>query len=274
MRTTMTVLVACVALAAAGACSKKKPAPTEGSGSTTGSNTAGSDTAGSGSGTAGSGSGEGSNAMAGSGSDMAGSGSGGEQSMQHMAGNCPSTVLGSASKVEVKGKNVVLTISATDKDAIAAIQKRTAALIKDKAAAKTGGAEHDQKGSQGGGKGLCPVFWEDGGKATAKNDAKGATITITPKDKPDDLKATIEDRIKKSDEWVKDHIKEGDKGNQGGVGGGGGEHGSTHSGSGDGKGKERKGSDGKGGGGGTGGGGGKGTGGGDGGGKGSGGGGW
>jgi hypothetical protein len=261
MRTTMTVLVACLALAATGACKKKKDAGS-GSGSGSGSAMAGSGSD-SGSGSDMAGSGSGSDTMAGSGSDMAGSGSGSDagEAMQHMAGNCPSTVLGASTKVELKGKAVVLTISATDKDAIASIQKRTEELLKDKSSAKQGDA-HDRKGSQGGGKGLCPVFWEEGGKAVAKNDKSGTVVTITPKDKPEDLKATIDDRIKKTEDWVKEHIKPGEEKNQGGVGGGGGEHGSTHSGSGDGKGKERKGGDGGGGGGGTGGGGGKGTGGG------------
>ena len=198
---------------------------------------------------AGSGSGSGSDA-AGSGSDTAagsGSGAGGETTMQHGAGKCPSTVLGAETKVEVKGKDVVLTITATDKDAIAAIQKRAEDLVKEKQDAP-GGTVHDQKGSQGGGKGLCPVFWEEGGTAVAKKDAKGATVTITPKDNPDALKTTIEGRITKANEWVKANIKPGDAGNKGAVGGGSGDHGSDHSGSGDGKGKERKGGDGKGGG--------------------------
>jgi len=208
---------------------------------------------------AGSGSGPDTAAGSGSGSDTAagsGSASATETAMQHGAGRCPSTVLGAETKVEVKGKDVVLTITAGDKDAIAAIQKRAEDLVKEKQDAP-GGTVHDQKGSQGGGKGICPVFWEDGGKAVAKKDAKGATITITPKDKPEALKATIDGRIAKANEWVKSNIKPGDAGNKGAVGGGSGEHGSDHSGKGDGKGK-----DGKGGGAGTGGGGGSGTGGG------------
>jgi hypothetical protein len=219
--------------------------------------------------------GVGSGSAAGSGSQQAGSGSGSdtaagsgsgsatptETAMQHGAGRCPSTVLGSETKVEVKGKDVVLTITATDKDAIAAIQRRAEDLVKEKQDAP-GGAVHDQKGSQGGSKGICPVFWEDGGKAAFKKDDKGAVVTITPKDKPEALKATIDGRIAKSAEWVKANVKPGDAGNKGAVGGGSGDHGSDHSGSGDGKGKERKGGDGKGSGAGTGGGGGAGTGGG------------
>ena len=199
---------------------------------------------------------------AGSGSDMAGSGSGagaGDQ-MAHHAGNCPSTVLGSTTTATVKGKDVVLTISATDKDAIAAIQRRTESLVKEKADDATAGSAHDQKGTHGGGMGLCPVFYGEGGKATSKKEAKGVTITITPKDKPDELKKEIDARITKAADWVKANVKAGDQGNQGGVGGGKGEHGSDHKGQGDGKGKERKGGSGSGAG--TGGGGGAGTGGG------------
>ena len=202
--------------------------------------------------------------MAGSGSDTmgsAGSGSGGEQAMSNMAGNCPSTVLGSTTKAEVKGKNIVLTITATDKDAIAAIQTRTAALLKEKAAAGGGkGSAHDQKGTVGGGKGICPVHFGEGGKGASKKDAKGVVITITTGDAAA-LKTTIDERITKAADWVKDHVKDGDKGNTGGVGGGKGGHGQNHSGEGDSKGKDRKG-DGKGDGKGTGGGKGDGTGGG------------
>lgn len=228
-----------------------------GSGSATGSGSA----ANTGSGGAGSGS----DMAAGSGSAATGSGAGsGSDSavtMQHGAGNCPSAVLGAQTKAEVKGKDVVLTISSTDKDAIAAIQKRTEELLKEKADGATSGMVHDQKGSHGGATGMCPVYWPEGGKATSKKDAKGAIVTITPKDHPEDLKKTIDARIEKTAAWVKDNIKPGDQGNKGGVGGGKGEHGSTHSGQGDGKGKERKGG-GTGGGAGTGGGGQKGTGGG------------
>lgn len=241
-----------LALASTTACKKKpkeQPAPAATPDAAT---MAGSDNMGS--------AGSGSDMMgsAGSGSD-AGSGSGGEQAMSNQAGNCPSTVFGATTTAEVKGKDVVLTISATDKDAIAAIQTRTAALLKEKADGSKGSA-HDQKGTVGGGKGICPVHFGDGGKGTSKKDAKGVVITITTADAAA-LKTTIDERITKAADWVKANVKEGDKGNTGGVGGGKGGHGQNHSGEGDSKGKERK-NDGKGGGAGTGGGGGKGTGGG------------
>lgn len=276
MRIAITLLAVSLALTATTGCKKKKKeggdvGPASGSqmmGSDKGSSMtgSGSDMAGSGSGSSMAGSGS---DMAGSGSDMAGSGSqagagsgsGGDDKMPHNAGNCPSTVLGATTTVATKGKDVVLTITSQDKDAIATIQRRAEDLLKEKADGAKSDA-HDQKGSHGGGSGICPVFWEEGGKATSKKDAKGVIITITPKDKPDDLKKTIEDRIKKADEWVKENIKAGDAGNTGGVGGGKGDHGGNHSGSGDGKGKERAGGDGSGGGKGTGGGGSKGTGGG------------
>ncbi|MDQ3365909.1 MAG: hypothetical protein M3680_10830 [Myxococcota bacterium] len=202
----------------------------------------------------------GSAAMAGSaGSDpMAGSAAAGTE-MTKRAGNCPSTVFGSTTAATVKGKTVVLAITSRDKDAIKSIQRRAAELLKEKAEG-TPGAAHDQKGTHGGGQGICPVYLGEGGTAKAKNDAKGVTITITPTGAAAEHKALIDERIAKAAEYVKTNVKAGDAGNSGGVGGGKGEHGGNHSGEGDSKGKERK--DGTGGGAGTGGGGGVGTGGG------------
>jgi hypothetical protein len=177
--------------------------------------------------------------------DAAGSGSGGDAPMANRGGNCPSLVLGATTTAAIKGKAVVLTISATDKDAIAAMQKRSDEIsphwlpLQEDKEAKAGGPVHDRQGTRGGTQGICPVYWERGGKANIKKVPKGLIITITPKDKPEDLKAIIDGRIAKAAEWVKANIKAGDRGNMGGVGGGTGEHGSTHSGSGDGKGKTR-----------------------------------
>jgi hypothetical protein len=248
----LVTLVICLSFL--GACSKKKePPPTEGSGSGSAMMGSGSAMAGSGSAMMGSGSGE----MAGSGSAMGsgmGSGSGStDQPMSHRTGNCPSTVLGAKTTAKLVGKAVVVTITADDKDAIAAIQKRSDELLKDKVAPHpTAGAMHDQHGGHGGGIGLCPVYVPEGATASAKTDKKGVTVTITSTGKVEDLKKDIDSRIERSDKWVKDNIKPADKGDQGGVGGGSGDHGSNHSGMGDGKGKGR----------GTGGGGGKGNGGG------------
>ena len=192
---------------------------------------------------------------------MAAGGSAAGEGMAHRAGMCPSTVLGAKTTEAVKGKSVVVTVESADKDAIAAIQKRTDKLLAEKKAGPASGTVHDQKGAYGGGKGLCPVHVPEGASATAKHEAKGVVVTITPKDKPDELAKEIDARIARSATWVKANVKEGDKGNQGGVGGGKGEDGSNHSGKGDGKGHERK--KGDGGGKGTGGGGGNGTGGGN-----------
>jgi hypothetical protein len=181
--------------------------------------------------------------------------------MAHRAGMCPSTVLGAKTMQAVKGKAVVVTIESRDKDAIAAIQKRTDKLLAEKKAGPPSGTVHDQKGTYGGSKGLCPVYVPEGASAKGKHEAKGVVVMITPKDKPDELAKEIDGRIARAADWVKVNVKEADKGNQGGVGGGTGEDGSNHSGKGDGKGHERK--KGAGGGKGTGGGGGKGTGGGD-----------
>src|SRR5262245_17680692 len=122
-----------VALATTG-CKKKENKPTDNAGSGSAMVGSGSDM-GSGSAAAGSGSDTGSGAaMAGSGSAdtgagsaMAGSGDG--PAMTKRAGNCPSAALGATTKAAVKGKDVVVTITSTDKDAIAAIQARADELL-------------------------------------------------------------------------------------------------------------------------------------------------
>ena len=265
MRTAIALLA--LALATTG-CKKKETKPAEpvgGSavGSDPGSAAAGSDV-GSGSAMAGS------DTAGSAGSAAAGSaGSAAETTMTKKSGNCPSTVFGATTKAAVKGKAVVVTITSKDKDTVLTIQRRADELVKEKKDGSTPGAAHDQKGTHGGGMGICPVYVPEGATAAYKKDKAGASVTITPKEKPDDLKKEIDTRITKADEWVKANIKPGDKGNQGGVGGGKGEHGGNHSGEGDAKGQERKKAGGGGGGGkDTGGGGGKGTGGGTGGGKG------
>jgi len=218
---------------------------------------------GSGAAAAGSGAESGSAAAAVGSGGGSGSGAAAAEQMAHRAGMCPSTVLGATTKSAMKGKAVVVTIESTDKAAIAAIQKRTDELLAEKKHARPGNG-HDMKGTHGGGQGLCPVFVPEGAKATGKHEAKGVVVTITPKDKPDELAKEVEGRIAKAEDWVKANLK-GDKQNQGGIGGGKGEDGMNHSGKGDGKGHERKQGGGGGGGGGgkgTGGGGGAGTGGG------------
>ena len=259
MRIAMTILTVSLALSAA---CKKKTEGGDNTGSAAGSADMGSATMGSATGSgsamagsAGSGSDMGSGAAGsaamGSGSDtgsaaMAGSGSGDAMAaaMAHHAGNCPSTVLGSTTKVELKDTAVVVTITSDDKDAVRAIQTRTEALLKGKQDKKDGamGAVHDQKGSHGGAQGICPVFLGEGSKAVQKHDKKGVTVMITPKDKAAAaaLKTEIDARIVKSADWVKANVKEGDKGNTGGVGGGSGDDGMNHSGKGDAKGIERK----------------------------------
>ncbi len=271
MRTTVTVILALALGVGSTACKKKedKPATTgaaggsaamAGSADMAGGAAAGGSAAMAGSGDmAGGAAAGGSAAMAGSGDMAGGAAAPTEPEMAKKAGNCPSMVFGAVTKAEVKGKDVVLTITSEDKDAVASIQKRAEALLKEKQDGGAG-AGHDQKGTHGGGTGKCPVFYGEGGTAKSKQDAKGVTITITPKIKPEELKATIDERITMAAAWVDKNIKPGAEGNQGGVGGGKGAHGGTHQGAGDSQGKERKG--GTGGGAGTGGGGGAGTGGG------------
>jgi hypothetical protein len=257
---------------AAGSAAGSSMTGSAGSAAAPGSAAAGSGAAGSGSsgaaGSADSAAGSGSAAAA-AGSDTgsagaaaAGSAGSANEAMAHHAGMCPSTVLGATTKEAVKGKAVVVTIESTDADAIAAIKKRTDELLAEKKKAAAPGMAHDQKGAHGGAVGLCPVHVPEGAKATAKHRAKGVVVTITPRDKPDELAKDIDARIARAADWVAANIKPGDKGNQGGVGGGKGEDGSNHSGKGDGKGRERKKGGGGGGGKGTGGGGGAGTGGG------------
>jgi hypothetical protein len=254
MRIAMALLF--VSLAFGPGCGKKKGG--EGDKGSAGSAMTGSDTTGS-AGSAAAGSDTGS-AAAGSGSAA------GDTLMTKKGGNCPSTVFGSTTKAELKDGKILVSVTSDDKDAVSAIQKRVEELLKQKADGGMGSA-HDQKGTHGGAMGMCPVYLGEGGTATAKNEDKGVTVTITPKDKPDLLKGEIDARITKAADWVKTNYKEGDKGSMGGTGGGSANDGMNHSGQGDGKGMERKAAgsgsgDGKGGGKGTGGGGGGGTGGG------------
>ena len=238
------ILVAVVfALGLSGCKRKQEPrqtevteSPTMSGSATTGSGTGvGSGTAPAGSATdAGSGSAKGPATVA---ADAgAGSGSAG---MARQAGNCPSTVLGATTTAAVKAKTVVVTVSSKDKDAIAAIQKRASEMLKARLDAKAGQG-HDQKGTQGGKSGLCPIVIPEGAKATAKNDKTGVVVTIAPMANVEELKLEIDGRIAKAAEWVKATIKAGEQGNTGGVGGGQGKDGSNHSGKGDGKGRERK----------------------------------
>lgn len=255
-------------------CKKKEAAPPQ----------AGSAHVGSGSAQVGSGSAAGSAAGSGDGSaagssdgSAAGSGDGSAAAtgMANKGGNCPAMVATAKSVAELKDGALTLTISSENKDAVAVIQKRTKDLLAARAGEHTaGGTTHDQKGTQGGNNGICPVISTMDAKAT--DSANGVVIAFSPKPNVRmDLAATkaeIDERIKKSEAFVAANFTAADgAGHGGGVGGGKGDDGSNHSGQGDGKGKTRDtaagsaaGSAGSGGGGGkgTGGGGGDGTGGG------------
>lgn len=255
-------------------CKKKAPAPTGAGSAVAGSAVAGSGSgsAAMGSGTAGSADAAGSAAGSGAGSgagSAAGSAEGSATTatgMSNKGGNCPSMVAGVTSVVELKAGALLLTISADNKDAVAVIQKRSKDLLAARAGEHAaGGAVHDQKGTQGGNNGICPVISTMEAKIT--NNSKGVVIAFTPKPnvKMDlaAVKADIDDRISKTVAFVAANPKPEDGvGHGGGVGGGKGDDGSNHSGQGDGKGKQRDITPGGGDGGGTGGGGGKGTGGG------------
>jgi hypothetical protein len=261
-------------------CGGKKDSSGSGS-SSAGSSMAGSSMAGSSAGSSMAGSDMAGSSMAGSsvagsgmaGSDMAGSavamGSDDDPTMAHKAGMCPSTVFGSTTKAELKGKSVIITVTATDDPAIKAIQARGDLVVherQDNLNPGTTADVHDMKGTHGGRKGMCPIYVTEGGKMDVKNDVKGIVVTLTPKDHVNDLKTTIDGRITKIADWLSKHVAGGDRGH-GGVGGGSGADGMNRSGRGDGLGRQRHGGSGGGGGDGTGGGGGKGMGGGNGGGS-------
>lgn len=252
----ISLLAFTVALATTAACKKKNAEPGAGSGSgTTGSAETGSasgSATGSASGSAtGSAAGSDTGSAAGSGSDAGSAGSGasagsaapdGSTAMTNKGGNCPSLVSGATTTAKVEKDVVVVSITSTDKDAVAAIHKRAAALIKEKAdsTGRTGGGGHDQKGTHGGAGGICPIYFSDGTGA-ATNDTNGTIVRMVPRaGTAAELKQKIDDRIAKSAEWVKANVKDGEQGTTGGVGGGEGKHGSVHAGSGDGHGKDRK----------------------------------
>jgi hypothetical protein len=201
MRVATTLLA--LALIGGAGCKKKNETATEGSGSAEmGSGSAGSAAAGSGSA-----------AMAGS---DTGSGSA-AQFMSHRAVNCPSTVLNAVTKAEVKGKDLILTVSSTDTEAIATIQKRTDAMLESRTTKRTPGEAHDQRGTHGQTMGLCPVHVPDDATAKAEHAKDGVVVTITPKD-PAALKAEIDVRIQKAADWVK--TNGGGTGNGDGTGSG------------------------------------------------------
>ena len=263
MRIAMALLVASVAFGSA--CKKKeKTGDTGGQGSAPVAGSA--DT---GSAATDTGSAAGSAAAGSAAGSGEGSAAGGDQTMSRRGGNCPSTVFGSTTTADAQGRHDRADHHqrGQGRDRRHPAPHRRASQGEDRRRRGRGRAR--RQGHARRQIGLCPLHLGDGGTATSKADDKGVVVTITPKDKPEALKAEIDARITKAADWVKANLKEGDKGTTGGVGGGKGEHGSNHSGEGDAKGVDRKdgagagsGGDGKGGGKGTGGGGGAGTGGG------------
>lgn len=251
MRTAMSLLFM-ISIALVGCKKKEAEKAPEAAGSATGSavaaDPAGSAAAGSGS-------------NAGSAAGSADAAAGDAAKMTKRGGNCPSMVSGVATVATADATSVTVTVTASDPDAIASIQKRSEELLAEKADPAVGG-EHNQKGTYGGSMGLCPVG-TNGATAKMEKTDKGVTIVLTPVAGTTvaELKAKVDERVKAAAEYVAANIKPptGEEGNGAAVGGGKGDHGSNHSGKGDGKGKE---GDGKGGGKGTGGGGGAGTGGG------------
>jgi hypothetical protein len=78
---------------------------------------------------------------------------------------------------------------------------------------------HDQKGTHGGGIGICPVYVPEGATAKGSPLANGVAIKITPKGNADELEKDIEGRIARSTEWMK--TNNGSGGGKGTGGGGG-----------------------------------------------------
>src|SRR5690606_23969447 len=174
----MRIAMALLALALATTGCKKKENPASAPEPT--GQTAGSDT----------GSGVGADTGSGEGSDTGATAeAGGDATLSKKAGNCPSTVLGATTKAEVKGSDIVLTITSTDKDAVTSIQQRAQVLVKERTEAANKEADpnaaHDRRGTHHGRVGLCPVHIPEGATAKATNVDNGVEIAITPKDNLD-----------------------------------------------------------------------------------------
>ncbi|HVK76329.1 MAG TPA: hypothetical protein VM734_23550 [Kofleriaceae bacterium] len=169
----------------------------------------------------------------------------GELTGENKAGNCPSAVVGAETKVvddkDQPGK-VVLTITATESAASETIRRRIAHLLEVQGAPDAE-IKHTGEGTGGAQMGMCPVITTKDTKITASDIEGGTKVVIEPTggQTPEDLRKEVEQRITKTQEWLKGNLKGTDaSGGGGGTGGGKGEHGGNHSGDGDGKGKEEK----------------------------------
>ncbi|HEY4241827.1 MAG TPA: hypothetical protein VGM88_18530 [Kofleriaceae bacterium] len=118
----------------------------------------------------------------------------------HRAALCPSTVAGATTTAEVRGTDVVLTITAADPAAVAAIRERAAKTLAEKSAGSGSGVDADD---------LCPVRVPAGGTASMKDDPKGVVVSITPKDSLDQLKIDTDGRIDKAQAWARSNTGSG-----------------------------------------------------------------
>lgn len=171
--------------------------------------------------------------------------------MAHKAGNCPSTVAGATTTMDVSkdGKSIVVTIASKDKDGVWAIQTRAKHLAEVQDAPDTK-VEHTGKGTGGGTGGVCPIVTHDTKVAVDKT-ADGVKVTMTPKGTltMDALKADVDQRIKKSATLTEEVVKPAADGagkGAAGTGGGAGKHGGNRTGKGDGSGPRTGGGGGKG----------------------------
>ncbi|HTJ45102.1 MAG TPA: hypothetical protein VL463_23510 [Kofleriaceae bacterium] len=161
--------------------------------------------------------------------------------MAHKAGNCPSTVAGAATTMELAkdGKGVVLAIASKEKDAVWAIQTRAKHLLEVQNAPDSK-VEHTGKGTGGGSGGVCPVVTKDT-KVTVENTTDGVKVTLVPTGKLtiDALQADVDQRIKKSATLTEEVVSTPPAGSgksEAGTGGGAGKHGGNRTGKGDGSG--------------------------------------
>ncbi len=102
---------------------------------------------------------------------------------------CPGMMTGAHTKVVVTGSDVVVKITSDDKDTIAAIQTSTDELL-----AMKSDDMYNVKGPHGAAIAPCPLYVPEDATAKATHEKDGITVTITPKDKPDDLKKAIDER--------------------------------------------------------------------------------
>ncbi|MBP6629587.1 MAG: hypothetical protein KBG28_22735 [Kofleriaceae bacterium] len=191
---------------------------------------------------AGSGSADGSGSA---GSAAAGAGDGSAAAATDMAkrgGKCPSLVATATAQVgkhKDAADRALVTITATDKNAITTVQARAAAWASQKRA-DSGAPGHNGLGSQGGEDGLCVLGVPGVSVDKVETTATGVAVHVKFADatKATELLAALNQRAADGAAWVAANLKP-EVGGQGGTGDGGGDHGRNHTGKGDARGKEK-----------------------------------